>query len=109
MAELCTIGPGVVVNGRITGEEDVCVQGRVEGTVVLDAHLIVEADGEVVADLEVQSVAVHGTFNGNVVAQQVVTLHPGCAVTGNLRAPRIIIEEGARFRGNIDMDVNLPE
>ena len=48
---------------------------------------------------------VRGKLNGDVVAHEVVTLEAGSVVTGNIRAPRIIIEEGARFKGNIDMDV----
>ena len=104
---MATIGARIVVSGRLTGDEEVSVFGRVEGTVSLSNHLIVEVGGIVVADLEVQSLAIHGAMNGNVVAKDVVTLHSGCVVTGNLRAPRVIVEEGARFKGNIDMDVDL--
>ena len=108
MAE-CTIGPGIVVNGRISGDEDVAVLGRVEGTVALESSLLIEDSGAVVADVDARVIAVHGTLNGDVVARQSVTLHDGCAVTGNIRAPRVVIEEGARFKGNIDMDVELPD
>ena len=104
----CTIGSGIVVNGRITGSATVSVSGRVEGTVSLDDELVVEADGVVVADVEAESVSVHGTLEGTVVANDTVHLVAGCAVTGDLRAPRVIIEEGARFKGNVDMDVQLP-
>lgn len=104
----CTIGPGIVVNGRITGEATVSVSGRVEGTVALDDELIVEVDGVVVADVEAESVTVHGTFEGTLNARDTVRLCSGCAVTGDVRAPRVIIEEGARFKGNVDMDVQMP-
>lgn len=104
----CTIGAGIVVNGRLSGNDDVSVEGRIEGTVALDAHLHVDGDGEVVADVEVVSVTIDGRVEGNVVASDVITLNTGSAVVGNLRAPRVIIEEGARFKGNIDMDVKLP-
>ena len=104
----CTIGSGIVVNGRLSGDEDVSVLGRIEGSITLSSHLSIENSGHVVADVEVQSISVNGTFNGNIVASTTVTLYSGCAVTGNIRAPRIIIEEGARFKGNIDMDVELP-
>ena len=107
MAE-CTIGSGIVVNGRITGDVTVAVSGRVEGTISLNAELVVDSDGVVVADVEAQTVSVNGTLEGSVVARETVRLAKGCAVTGNLRAPRVIIEEGARFKGNIDMDVELP-
>lgn len=102
---MATIGAGIVVNGRISGSETVAVFGRVEGTVSLTDVFRVEEGGVVVADVDVKSLIVRGALSGNVVAHEVITLQTGCAVTGNLRAPRIIIEEGARFKGNIDMDV----
>ena len=104
----CTIGPGIVVNGRITGEATVSVSGRVEGTISLEDELIVEPDGVVVSDVEAESVTVKGTFEGTLSARDTIRLCEGCAVTGDVRAPRVIIEEGARFKGNIDMDVQLP-
>lgn len=104
----CTIGSGIVVNGRVTGNTTVSVSGRVEGTIALEDELVVEADGVVVADVEAESVSVHGTLEGSVVANDTVRLVAGCAVTGDIRAPRVIIEEGARFKGDVDMDVQLP-
>lgn len=104
----CTIGAGIVVNGRISGEATVSVSGRVEGILALDDELIVETTGVVIADVEAESVSVHGTFEGTMTARDTIRLHAGCVVNGDVRAPRIIIEEGARFRGNIEMDVQLP-
>ena len=104
---MATIGAGIVVNGRLTGDEEVAVFGRIEGTITLSNRLVVEDGGVVVADIEAEAISIHGELNGNVVAKDVVTLHSGCIVTGNLRAPRVLIEEGARFKGNIDMDVDL--
>jgi cytoskeletal protein CcmA (bactofilin family) len=105
----CTIGPGIVVNGRVTGEITVTVSGRIEGSVALEDELVVNDGGVVVADVEAESVSVEGTLEGTVVARDTVRLMAGCAVTGDLRAPRVIIEEGARFKGEVDMDVQLPD
>lgn len=105
MADACIIGPAVTINGRLTGDEPVNVFGRVEGNVQLNNHFIVEEGGQVVAEVDVQVLTVRGNLNGDVVAHEVITLETGSVVTGNLKAPRIIIEEGARFKGNIDMDV----
>lgn len=105
MTDACIIGPAVTINGRLTGDEPVNVFGRIEGNVQLNNHLVVEEGGQVVAELDVQVLTVRGGFNGDVVAHEVITLESGCVVTGNLKAPRIIIQEGARFKGNIDMDV----
>lgn len=104
----CTIGSGTTITGRITGDVSVAVHGRIEGTVALDDHLMVEASGTVVADVEADDITVHGALQGSVVGRASITLCDGCSVTGDLRAPRIVIEEGARFKGNIDMDVQLP-
>ncbi len=104
-ADICTIGAGVSINGRVTGSTEVNVFGRIEGSIILENHLLVEEGGEVVAQVEAQTMTVKGMLNGDVVAHDVVTLAAGSVVTGNIRAPRIIIEEGARFKGNIDMDV----
>ena len=104
--ETCMIGAGVTINGRLTGDAEVNVLGRVEGTIVLESHLLVDEDGEVVAEVEAQTLTVRGKLNGDVVAHEVVTLEAGSVVTGNIRAPRIIIQEGARFKGDIEMDVS---
>ncbi len=103
----CTIGPGIKVNGRISGDDELIVFGNVEGTIALQNSLAVEEGGSVVADVDVESAVIRGELNGEVVARQAIELVDGSVVTGNLRAPRIIIEEGARFQGNIDMDVQL--
>ena len=105
----CTIGPGISVNGRISGEDELIVFGNVEGTIALESTLTVEESGNVVADVQVDSVVIRGEVNGEVVARQAIELVEGSLVTGNLKAPRIIIEEGAQFQGNIDMDVQLEE
>ncbi len=102
------IAQGVAINGRLSGDDEVVVYGKIEGTINLNNNLLVEEGGEVVADVDARSVSVRGALNGEVVAHEVIQLMAGCLVTGNLRAPRIIIEEGARFRGNIDMDVAIP-
>ncbi len=105
MAQVCTIGPGISVNGRLTGEVEVTVHGRIEGAIELGNHLHVAQGGEVVAEVQTQTLTVFGRLSGDVVASELVTLKPGSVVTGTIRAPRIVIEEGARFKGDIDMDV----
>ena len=105
----CTIGPGISVNGRLSGDDEVIVYGTIEGNVALQNSLSVEEGGKVVADIDADSIVVRGEVNGEVLARQSIQLVDGCLVVGNLRAPRIIIEEGARFQGNVDMDVSLDE
>ncbi len=107
MAE-CTIGPGIIVNGRVTGNAAVFVLGRLEGEVVLDSEFVVQPGGIVVANVEADNISIHGTLNGTIVARDTVRLCAGCAVTGDIRAPTVVVEQGARLMGDVDMDVQIP-
>jgi len=98
----CNIGPRIAIRGTITGEEDLIIEGRVEGSIALSGHLAVTQGAVIEADLEVDSVDIHGQLDGD------ITLHEGSRVVGNLRAPRIVITDGAQFKGNVEMDVPLP-
>jgi cytoskeletal protein CcmA (bactofilin family) len=104
----CFIGSKVAVKGSISGNQDLVVHGRVEGRVGLDNRLTVEEEGMVAADVEVTEATVRGELRGDVVASKAAILHNTARVVGSIRAPRLVIEEGARFSGNIEMDVELP-
>jgi cytoskeletal protein CcmA (bactofilin family) len=104
------IGTTAVVRGQIEGQEDLLVAGRVEGTISLSETLIVETGGVVQADINVRSVVIHGVLIGNIEASQAVRIGSEGRVLGDISAPEVIIEEGAAFRGLIDMgDFDLEE
>jgi cytoskeletal protein CcmA (bactofilin family) len=105
----CVIGRAITIRGNLTGSEDLLVEGRVEGTITLKNHLTIEQSGVVAADIEVQDLTVRGEMKGDITATESVSIATNAKVVGNVRAPRVIIEDGARFRGRIDMDVDLPE
>jgi cytoskeletal protein CcmA (bactofilin family) len=105
----CLIGPRMTVRGAIVGEEDLVVEGRVEGSIALSGHLVVAEGGVVESDVEVETADIHGHVVGDIAAAVAITIHPGASVHGNLRAPRIVIEDGAHFKGAVEMDVDLPE
>jgi cytoskeletal protein CcmA (bactofilin family) len=105
----CVIGPEIAVRGALSGEEDLVVEGRVEGTISLSGHLIVAEAGQVEADIEVESVEVHGNVRGDISASRSITIEEGAQVTGNVKAPRVIINDGAHFDGAVEMDIDLPE
>lgn len=105
----CVIGPEIAVRGTLQGEEDLVVQGRIEGTVSLAGHLVVAQSGDVEADLEVDSMEIHGQVRGDIVATRSVTIERGAHVSGNVKAPRVIINDGAQFDGAVDMEVDLPD
>jgi cytoskeletal protein CcmA (bactofilin family) len=108
-SETCVLGPQIAVRGTLTGEEDLVVEGRLEGQVTLSGHLIIAETGDVEADLDVDSVEVHGQVRGDITASRSITIQKGAEVTGNVKAPRVIINDGAHFEGAVDMDIELPE
>ena len=104
----CIIGGGIQVRGNLSGSGDLVVEGRVEGHVALQDHMTVEDSGTVVADVETRDLTINGKMSGNVDATERVKIAASAVVTGDIRAPRVVIEDGARFRGSIEMDVPLP-
>ncbi|MEK7704112.1 MAG: polymer-forming cytoskeletal protein [Myxococcota bacterium] len=110
MAEpACVIGKGIQIRGNLSGSGDLIVEGRVEGHIALADHLMVENSGTVVADIETRELTANGAMSGNIDASDRVSISATATVVGDIRAPRVVIEDGARFRGNIEMDVPLPD
>jgi cytoskeletal protein CcmA (bactofilin family) len=105
----CIIGKQITIRGNLSGSEDLIVEGRIEGTVSLKNHLTIEDSGVVEADIDVADLTVNGHMRGDMSAVQSVSINASAKVVGNIRAPRIIIEDGARFKGSIDMEVALPD
>jgi cytoskeletal protein CcmA (bactofilin family) len=105
----CIIGKGITVRGNLSGGEDLVIEGRVEGTISLKNHLTIESTGTVMADIETENLTINGEMQGNIVATESVAINANAKVIGNVKAPRVIIEDGARFKGSVDMDVELPE
>lgn len=99
------IGSSITIDGEISGDEDLVIQGTVKGKISLKESLFVEASGVVEADIEVQNVDIAGRVTGNIAASDKVELKADCRVVGDVRAPRILIADGASFKGNVDMDV----
>lgn len=99
-----TIGQSISIRGDVTGEEDLIIQGKVEGSVDLQEHsLTIGPHGEVTADISGRVVAVEGRVEGDVVAEERAVLKGSAWVKGDVAAPSVIIEDGARFVGSIDM------
>jgi cytoskeletal protein CcmA (bactofilin family) len=99
------IGPSFVVDGEITGTEDVLVQGTVKGRIAVKEALVIEASAVVEADVESATLDVAGQLTGNVNAGERVEFRAESRVAGDVRAPRILIADGAHFKGTVDMDV----
>lgn len=99
----CTIAAKTVIKGELTGDEDVIVEGNIEGQIRITRDLRVGANGVVKATVEAQSIIVSGELVGDCQASVRVEIQATGRLTGNIRAPKIVIAEGAMFRGNSDM------
>ena len=99
------IGAGITVDGEITSDEDVVVQGTLRGKLNAKDAVTVETGGVVEADITGGPVSVGGTVTGNINSSDRVDLQNGARVVGNVKATRITIADGAQFKGNVDMDV----
>jgi len=100
-----TIGPSIFIKGDLTGDEDLVIEGRVEGKVDLKQNNVtVGRNGRVKADVFGRVVSVEGEVDGNVFAQEQAVLRQSGAIRGNITAPRVVLEDGSRFKGTIDME-----
>jgi cytoskeletal protein CcmA (bactofilin family) len=99
------IGAGITIDGEVTSDEDVVVQGTLRGKLVAKESVSVEQGGSVEADISGGPVAVAGSVTGNITSTDRVDLQNGAKVVGNVKATRITIADGAQFKGNVDMDV----
>jgi cytoskeletal protein CcmA (bactofilin family) len=97
------IGESILINGSLSGDEDLTVRGRVEGTVTLTKTLVVEPTGIVKAEVQVRNCVISGVVVGNVTASESVEITREGRMIGDINAPRVIIVDGASFRGRIDM------
>lgn len=104
----CVIGKGIEIKGNLSGSEDLVIQGRVEGNIALRNHLVVDQGGQIIADIATRSLAINGEVSGQIEAEEVVTINTAAKVVASIRAPRVVIEDGARFKGTIEMDVDIP-
>ncbi len=101
--ENTVIGESILINGKLTGDEDLTVRGRVEGELTLTRTLIVEPSGIVKANVAVKNAIISGVVVGNVNATESVELTREGRMVGDIHAPRVIIVDGASFRGRVDM------
>jgi cytoskeletal protein CcmA (bactofilin family) len=99
----CVIGPKTHIKGEVTGEENVVVEGHVEGSIRIARDLTVGPGGTVKATVNAQTIVVAGELLGDCHASQRVHIEATGRLTGNIRSPRVVIVEGATFRGNSDM------
>jgi cytoskeletal protein CcmA (bactofilin family) len=103
-SEVATIGKSVVVKGELSGSEDLVVDGEVEGSIALRGQsLTIGPNGRVRANVEARSVILHGRVDGDIHASDRVELRKSASLSGDITTARISIEDGAFFKGTIDI------
>ena len=102
------LGPNVVIDGTVGGSEPVMIEGTVKGKIALTADLRIGTKARVEATVHARNVTIEGKLTGDVSADDRVELIATATVDGNIKAPRIVVAEGARFRGSVDMGSARP-
>jgi len=99
------LGPTLYFKGDLSAEEDLLIQGRVEGSITHTQRLTVGPQGTVKANIRASLIVVEGTVEGDLQAEKSVFVKESAKIIGNIFAPTVSIVEGASFSGNIDMDM----
>jgi len=102
--EVSVIGPTVHFKGELSANEDLLIEGQIEGYIAhQDKNLTVGRDGKVKADIHASAVEVFGEVIGDIKGDQIVRIAKTAKVVGNIQCPRLVVEDGADFTGNVDM------
>jgi cytoskeletal protein CcmA (bactofilin family) len=99
-------GPTLRFKGELKAQEDIRIEGRIEGSIHHQQKVVVGAKGEVVATVIAQSIDVDGKVQGDITARKAVKVSNSAVVRGNIRAPSVSITEGANFNGGVTMESN---
>ena len=102
--EVINIGKSVFIKGELTGDEDLTIEGRVEGKIELKDHnLVIGPNGKINAEINAKNVTVIGSVVGNISASEMIEIRSSGSVMGDIKAPRISVADGAHFKGSVDM------
>jgi cytoskeletal protein CcmA (bactofilin family) len=104
-SRLVNIGQTIFIKGELTGTEDLTIEGRVEGKIELKDHnLTIGPNGKIKADVFAKSIVITGELLGNAFASEKVEITNAGILKGDIVSPRIVIADGAQFKGSVDMD-----
>jgi len=104
-SDRAVIGPTLKISGEISGEEEIVVQGRIDGKLrVKGQGVTVGKSGKVNADIHARTIRIEGQVRGDLFGEQEVIIETSGDVEGNLIAPSVRLENGSRFKGSIDME-----
>ena len=103
------IGPTLVFKGELSADEDLVIEGTIEGTIAHHKkNLTIGAKGRVSADIHASSVLVEGQLDGDIHSDGLVSLAKGATVNGNINCARLVLQDGARFNGKVVMEKQSP-
>ena len=109
-ADVAHIGKSVIIKGELSGSEDLYLDGEVEGNIDLHNHnLVIGPNGRVRANVHAKDVVIHGKVDGNVKGVEKVELKKSALLNGDINTQRIVIEDGAFFKGAIDIHKAEPK
>jgi cytoskeletal protein CcmA (bactofilin family) len=101
------IGPSIKIKGNLSGNEDLVIQGRIDGEVLLKRNQVtVGPNGKVKANIHGKSICVEGEVRGDLVGSEEVIIRASGKVQGNIVSPRVTLDNGSKFKGSIDMEPN---
>jgi len=98
-----TLGAGNRLEGTLSGAGDVLLEGELRGEARLEGNLVVAAGGKVIGDIEARTVRILGSVEGNVRGRERVELAASGSLAGDVAAPKVVISEGAFFKGKVEM------
>lgn len=98
------LGPTLKFKGELTADEDLLIQGRIEGSIKHTSSLTIGESGHIKADVKAEYIAVEGRVDGDLNGSKSVKVRESAKITGNIVSPNVSLVEGATFNGNIDMN-----
>ncbi len=102
--EQAVIGSTISIKGDLTGEEDLSIEGRLEGKIESRRHSVtIGKNGRIKGDIYAKTITVEGTVEGNLYGEEQLVVRTSGTVRGNIVAPRVALEDGSNFKGSIDM------
>jgi cytoskeletal protein CcmA (bactofilin family) len=102
---MSTIGPTITFKGSLTGEEDILIDGNLDGKIVIQGRgVTIGKKGQVKADINAKVIIVEGTVEGNLYGEEQLIVHQSGIVRSDIIAPRVALEDGSNVKGNVDMN-----
>ncbi len=104
-----TLGRGIAIKGRITGDGSLVIQGNVDGEIAIQGDLTIDADANVQGSVDATAIAIDGSFDGDIAASGPVRANAGSVVRGTVSGASFSMDDGAVVSATISADFDLPE